>query len=267
MQVTSKTDLLNKFYPLLSYLTYWLKKEDKYSLHSPLLFNTYQDLFRSIKAREDADLEIETYRERLLSSDEIIDVQDYGAGSKSVNTTKRKVADITKFSTSNRRFAQLYQFFCSLTPAKTILELGTCMGISSRYLSKVTLGKLYTFEGAKEIARVARPIRGFENINMVVGELSQTLPNTLASSDIVDFALIDATHTYEGTLHYFDQILPKTHPKSIIAIGDIHWSKEMEKAWKEIKNRPEVKLSLDFYECGIVFLDYSGEKTEYVLDF
>lgn len=267
MQVTSKTDLLNKFYPLLSYLTYWLKKEDKYSLHSPLLFNTYQDLFRFIKAREDADLEIENYRQQLLSSDEIIDVQDYGAGSKSVNTVKRKVADITKFSTSNRKFAQLYQFFCSQTPAKTILELGTCMGISSRYLSKVTLGKLYTFEGAEEIARVARPNKEDENINMVVGELYQTLPITLASIHVVDFALIDATHTYVATLHYFDQLLSKTHSKSIIVIGDIHWSREMEKAWKEIKRRPEVKLSLDFYECGILFFDYSGKKTDYILDF
>lgn len=267
MLVTSITDLLNNGYALLSFLTYWLKKEDKYSLQSPLLFSTYQNLFRFIKARKDADLEIETYRKHLLSSTETIEVVDYGAGSKRVNTAKRKVADITKFSTSNRKFAQLYQFFCSLTPSKTVLELGTCMGITSRYLSKVTQGKLYTFEGSNEIARVASPSQGFDNLTMVVGELKTTLPKTLNKQKEVDFALIDATHTYEGTLNYFEQILSKTHPKSIIAIGDIHWSREMEKAWKEIKCKPEVRLSLDFYECGIVFLDYPGEKTEHVLEF
>jgi predicted O-methyltransferase YrrM len=145
--------------------------------------------------------------------------------------------------------------------------LGTCMGISGRYLSKVTLGQLHTFEGSKEIARVANPIQGFDNLNIVVGELSKTLPNVLAKLEKVDFALIDATHTYESTLSYFEQILSKTHPKSIIAIGDIHWSREMENAWKKIKSRPEVRISLDFYECGILFLDYPGEKTEYVLDY
>lgn len=194
-------------------------------------------------------------------------MEDFGAGSKRVNTTRRRIADIAKYSTSNRRFAQLYQFFCSLTPAGNVLELGTCLGISSRYLSKVTLGKLYTFEGSKEIARIAQPTQGYENINLIVGELSQTLPLVLEVMQKIDFALIDATHTYEGTLSYFDQLIQKIHPKSILAIGDIHWSREMEKAWKEIKARPEVRLSLDFYECGIVFFDYPGEKTEYVLDF
>lgn len=259
--------MLNKAYPLLAYLAYWLKKEDKYSLQSPLLFNTYQNLFSFIEARQNEDLEIEAYRKQLLTSDEIIEVEDFGAGSKSVNTIKRRVADITRFSTSNRKFAQLYQFFCSLTPNQTVLELGMCMGISSRYLSKVTKGEVHTFEGSKEIARVSQPDQGYENLHLIVGNLIQTLPKTLEKIDVVDFALIDATHTYEGTITYFEQILSKTHSKSIIAIGDIHWSGEMEKAWKEIKSKPEVKLCLDFYECGILFFKYPGEKADYILDF
>ncbi|PZX60415.1 methyltransferase family protein [Algoriphagus ratkowskyi] len=259
--------MLNKVFPLLSYLRYWLRQEDKYSLQSPSLFRTYRELFSYIKARNEEDLEIETFRKVLLSSDEVIEVEDFGAGSKSVNTAKRKVSDITKFSTSNRKYTQLYQFFCSLTPSQNVLELGTCMGISSRYLSKVTKGKVYSFEGSKEIARIAKPLEGFENLNLIVGELSQTLVPMLTKLDKIDFALIDATHTYEGTTTYFEQLLPKTHANSIIAIGDIHWSREMEKAWDDIKNKSEVKLSLDFYECGIVFFDYPGEKAEYILDF
>lgn len=231
------------------------------------MFNTYRGLTKFIESRKDADLDIEAYRDNLLLSDEIIEVQDYGAGSKRVNTSLRKVADITKYSTSNRKFAQFYQYFCTLTPANTVLELGTCMGISSRYLSKVTSGQVQTFEGSKEIARVATPRQGFENITIQVGELKDTLRYTLSNLARVDFALIDATHTYEGTIQYFEQILSKTHPQSIIAIGDIHWSKEMEKAWEEIKSKPEVQLTLDFYECGIVFLEYPGEKSDYILDF
>ncbi|MFC5625743.1 O-methyltransferase [Algoriphagus winogradskyi] len=242
-------------------------KEDKYSLQSPLLFSTYQGLQHYFYSRKEEDLEIEAYRQNLLNSDEIIEVTDFGAGSKSVNTTLRKVSAITKFSTSNRKFAQLYQYFCTLTPAATVLELGTCMGITSRYLSKVTQGVLFTFEGAEEIARVAKPNQDFKNIRIQVGELRNTLPATLNMLQNVDFVLIDATHTYEATIHYFDQILKKTHSHSIVAIGDIHWSKEMELAWKEIKMKPEVKLSLDFYECGIVFFNYSGPKAEYVLDY
>ena len=267
MQITSTIDLLSKVPPLISYFKYWLEKEDKYSLQSPFLFTTYQNLFSFIKNRKEIDLEIEVFREQLLLSKEVIEVQDFGAGSKSVNTAKRKVSDITKYSTSNRKFAQLYQFFCTLTPAETVLELGTCTGISSRYLSKVTQGQLYSFEGCEEIARIAQPAKDFKNLSIITGDLCKTLPTYLKNVKKVDFALIDATHTYEGTLNYFNQILEKTHSKSIIAIGDIHWSKGMEKAWQEIRNKPEVKLSLDFYECGILFFDFSGEKADYILDF
>jgi hypothetical protein len=50
-------------------------------------------------------------------------------------------------------------------------------------------------------------------------------------------------------------------------IGDIHWSGEMENAWKKIIQFPEVKLSLDFYEVGVIFFDFPGKKTQYILDF
>lgn len=259
--------MLQNVHPLLSYFYYWLKKEDKYSLQSPLLFKTYQGLIHFKYSRKEADLDIEAYRKTLLNSEEIIKVTDFGAGSKRVNTSLRKVSDITKFSTSSRKYAQLYQYFCSLTPARTVLELGTCMGISTRYLSKVTKGSLFSFEGSEEIARVAKPTQGFDNIQIHIGDLSEMLPVTLGMLEEVDFALIDATHTYEGTIEYFNQILSKVHSKTILAIGDIHWSKEMELAWNEIKLRPEVKLSLDFYECGIVFFNYPGSKSEYVLDY
>ncbi|MCE7056487.1 class I SAM-dependent methyltransferase [Algoriphagus sp. AGSA1] len=257
----------NNAYSLLSYIKYWLIKEDKYSLQSPFLFTLYQNLFRFLHARKDEDQDIEMFRNQLLSCTKSIEVKDHGAGSKTVNTPKRAVADITKYSTSNRKYAQLYQYFATLTPAHTVLELGTCMGICSRYLSKVTHGQVYTFEGSPEIARVAKPGQGYDNVHVVVGELSDKLPPLLSTLGKIDFALIDATHTYEATLRYFEQLLPQTHPKTIIAIGDIHWSREMEQAWEAIKNKPQVQLSLDFYECGIVFFEYPGAKAEYVLDF
>ena len=82
----------------------------------------------------------------------------------------------------------------------------------------------------------------------------------------VDFALIDANHTYQGTIRTFNTLLQKVHSGSIIAIGDIHWSREMHLAWDEIKAHPKVKLSMDFYEAGILFFDFPGEKTDLILD-
>jgi predicted O-methyltransferase YrrM len=258
--------LLKKLFPLFAFFRYWLKKEDGYSLQSPFVFKIYQDLGVYVNTSNPSIEEIEFFRKTLLDSNNEIEVLDLGAGSKKVNTRKRKISDITRYSTSSKKFALLYQFFCQLTPAETVVELGTCMGITTRYLSQKTKGELYTFEGSEEILSIAKPVSGYSNIQFILGNISDNLPSFLAKIEKVDFALIDANHTYEGTIFYFNQIIEKVKKDSIIAIGDIHWSKEMENAWDEVRSNPRVRLSLDFYECGILLFDSTSEKSEYILD-
>lgn len=219
-----------------------------------------------MNAHKKADLDIEAYRNELLKLPTTIKVQDLGAGSKRLKSSARKVSAITRYSTSSRRYAQLYQFFCSQTPADHVLELGTCVGITSRYLSRVAVGKVVTFESSASLVAIAKPKRDFQNLVIVEGDIDHTLPKMLAGLSHVDFILIDATHTYDATISYFNQLVTKVLPTSIIAIGDIHWSQDMNRAWEEIKAHQMVKLSLDYFECGIVYFDFSGPKSHYVMD-
>lgn len=257
----------NSLFSLWSYFNYWLKKKDKYSIHSPLLFKIYQELFIFLSHRTQIDLDIEGCRKSLLNSDEIIEVIDLGAGSKRVNTKKRKVSAITKYSTSDRKISQLLQFFCSLTPKVQVLELGTCVGLNTKYLARETKGSLTTFEGDKQLARIASSYLTESNVKIIVGNISNTLPEYLSKIDQVDFAFIDANHTYSSTLNSLQSLVKKVNSTSIIAIGDIHWSPQMQAAWNEIIQFPEVKMSLDFYEVGILFFEFPGNKAHYILDF
>ncbi|MBN3584309.1 class I SAM-dependent methyltransferase [Algoriphagus aestuarii] len=255
-----------KLFPLIAFFVHWIRREEGYSLQSPFVFKLYQRLKNHLQNQSDSVLEIETFRRNLLESNLTIEVFDLGAGSKKVNHRFRKVSDITKHSTSSKKFALLYQYFCLQTPASTVLELGTCMGITTRYLSKATKGKVYTFEGSESIQQIAKPESGYSNIEFILGDIRKELPQLLAKIPKVDFALIDATHTYPDTIHYFKLMLEKASPSSIIAVGDIYWSKEMNHAWQEIKSHPAVRLSFDFYECGILFFDGPVAKENYLLE-
>jgi predicted O-methyltransferase YrrM len=257
----------NRLFPLWSFFNYWLKKEDKFSIHSPLLFKTYGELFDFILAKDQLDLDIEECRNSLLDSDEVIEVLDLGAGSKKVNTQKRKVSAITEYSTSSRKTSQLLQYFCSRTQAVQVIELGTCVGLNTKYLARETKGCLATFEGATELARIASLHLSDSSVELIVGNISDTLPEYLDRIDFVDFAFIDANHTYDSTLNSLKSLLQKVRSGSIIAIGDIHWSVQMQSAWNEIIEFPEVRLSLDFYEVGILFFEFPGDKEHWVLDF
>jgi len=254
------------FFSIGAYLSYWLKKEDQFSQQSPLVFELYSKLILFLKENRKGNPEIERFRQNLLKDLTPIDVLDLGAGSKKVPEPFRPVAKITRHSTSGIKFAQLYQYFCGLTPAENVLELGTCMGISTRYLAYKTVGQLYTFEGSEEIQKIAQRSPSPPKTKFILGPISKMLPSVIESIPSVDFALIDANHTYEGTLLAFNLMLPKTHSGTIIAVGDIHWTADMEMAWDKIKAHPSVRLTLDFFECGIILFNFPGEKTHLVLD-
>ena len=67
-------------------------------------------------------------------------------------------------------------------------------------------------------------------------------------------------------MDYFSQIVPKLNAQSILIIADIHWSKQMNKAWQEIQKHPSVTGSLDFFECGVLFFGRQGLNNDYILD-
>ncbi len=139
------------------------------------------------------------------------------------------------------------------------------MGISTRYLASSAKTQVISIEGSEEIRRTAMKDADTYPIEFVLGEIKEVLPGILQEIDSIDFALIDANHTYEGTMENYGMVRPFTHPKTILVIADIHWSKGMERAWNEIRNQPEIKLSIDLYEAGILFFDAPFEKAEHLV--
>jgi hypothetical protein len=61
--------------------------------------------------------------------------------------------------------------------------------------------------------------------------------------------------------------LAKATENTIFVFDDIYWSTEMKKAWDEISARPEVTISIDLYDLGIIFFRNNQEKQHFVLKF
>ncbi len=259
----------HQFFSFLAYLKYFLKKEDHHSLQSPFAYQMYLGLRKYLKNHKDDFPELAAKRHKLLRDERMIPITDFGAGSRALKKEKiRKISDITRHSSSPSKFSLLYQYFCSQTPAQTVLELGTCVGVNTCYLAQVTKGIIFTFEGADALADLAEGIfKKHAPIQMVRGNINQTLPRFLNNKPRLDFVLMDAHHTYEATLTYFDQILPFLHEDSIVAIGDIHWSIGMQEAWEKIKKSPALSVSMDFFECGILFFKKGIPKKDYILHY
>lgn len=257
-----------RLFQLSSFITYWLDSVDEHSLHSPFFFNLYVNVIKA--SRRSGPIEnIEHYREQLLHSTEQIEVTDYGAGSDYFKGSLRDIRVIAKRSLTPKRYAILYRTLVTYFNAQTVIELGTSLGITTLYLSPPGTNTR-TLEGSEKIAAVARRIfeeARYKNIEVITGNIDETLPSLIGTVESVDLVFMDAFHRYDATMRYFGLILDKLHSKSVVIVDDIHYSTEMERAWNEVKAHDRVHATADLYRCGLVFFDPSLNRQHVVLDF
>ncbi|RTQ49996.1 class I SAM-dependent methyltransferase [Hymenobacter gummosus] len=251
------------------YIRYWLRSGNAHGLHSPFVFSLYLDVichtgafypFHNIELRR-AALRRDTRRLRIT---------DYGAGSQTGAGRERAVRDVARHAAKPPRLAQLLFRLVNQRRPRTVLELGTSLGLTTAYLaSAATQARVLTFEGCPETAAVARET--FEklelrNVELIEGNFDETLPAALAQlTEPLDFAFFDGNHRYEPTLRYLEQCLPHATADSVFVFDDIHWSAEMEQAWEAIKAHPAVTLTVDLFFIGLVFFRQNAPKQHFTL--
>jgi predicted O-methyltransferase YrrM len=256
-------------FQIKTYLKYWLEAVDGHSLHSPFLFDLYEKVVRGKDEGLDFGVN-ERLRKKLLDNPtELLLHDDFGART-GKGAKERTVKDIASTSLSTEKFSRLYARLARYQLSRSIIELGTSLGINTLYLASEKNSHVTTFEGSRAVAAVAKSTFEFadaSNISIIEGNIDSTLPVWLEQNERVDMAFLDANHRYEPTLKYFGLIQRRIHLKSIVILDDIHYTEEMEKAWTEIRHDPQVYGSVDLYRSGLLFFDPSLNKQHVVLQF
>jgi predicted O-methyltransferase YrrM len=259
---------MNRTFAIKSYLLYLLRARHKkgYGIHSPFVFNLLNAVFYEPSPYYCYE-NIEDQREKLLCSKDLVDVTDHGTG----GYTKRRICDIARRSVKRTKYAQLLFRLANSNRSSTILELGTCLGLTTLYLSQVNRnGKVVTIDADENLCRLAMDnfkALGADNIELRCGKVDDVLPGILEKLPALDFVFFDANHTKEATLNYFELCLPKAHKTSIFVFDDIYRSNEMSLAWQQITQHPDVRLSIDVFEMGIVFFNTDLFKQDYIVVF
>lgn len=265
----------------------WLKHQltarntGGHGVHSPYLFEWVRMVMSDKNTYYVWD-EIEEIRQEMLKDTRELEFVDYGSGKlKGENGDRRRVCDIAKGSLARRKEAQLLARLVGwlgrpllTSPSRggigdeasedrkglTIVELGTSLGVTTAYLAAMdSRNKVVTYEGCPAVAEVARANwekLGLSNIACVVGEITvDSLQLAVDSLSGIDVAFIDANHTCEATLTYFNALASRVHEKSVVVVDDIHYNEDMEKAWKAICADERVTTTMDLYRMGLVFFD------------
>lgn len=243
---------------MLKFIRYYVTASNGrgHGIHSPFVFDFVQNVMND--SRQFYAFEwIEQIRKSLLVNDKVLTIEDFGAGSTVAKGNVRKVSDIARSALKPKKFGQLLFRMVNYYRANNIIELGTSLGITTAYLASANLnGNVYTFEGAKQVAAIAKQVfdsLSINNIQTIEGNFDDTLQKHLNKIACVDYAFVDGNHRKKPTIQYFEQLLGKSTESSVFIFDDIHWSDEMEEAWKYIKQHSAVTLTIDLFFIGIVF--------------
>lgn len=215
--------------------------------------------------------ELDVLRHQLKQSTVSFEINDLGAGSKKLGTSRR-VGQIAKHGIATKKQAEFFYRLVQKFKPATIIELGTSLGLTSLYLAKANpQTQLYTIEGADKLVEFSSALfkqHSTQNIISIHGSFDEQLPVLLDKLNTADMVYFDGNHACEPTLRYFEMALKKKHSNSIFIFDDINWSEGMQTAWRQICSHPEVTVSLDFFFFGIVFFrSESKNKEHFVLKF
>lgn len=247
---------MEKLVLIARFIKYYIFANSRYGIHSPFIYKLVNGVFRDKKEYNDYTIP-ELLRKELLSDNRMIDVTDLGAIEVEEYASKRSINSIAKSSLKPPKYAKLLYRLVKHFQPETLLELGTSLGVSTIYHSlAVPKSKIITIEGCENIASLAR--RNFNrlennNIEILVGNIDDVLPELCAKTEKFDYVFFDGNHRKEATINYFEQCIKKAHNDSIFVFDDIRWSKGMEEAWNYIREHDKINVTLDLFFMGIVF--------------
>jgi len=255
---------------ITDYLKHRLTAKTRHGTHSPFVYKLADEVIYDFTDKSEYK-SIEQQRKKLFSDESIITVTDLGAGSHLNKNRTKKVNQIAKNALKSPRLAKLIYRLAKDTNPKTAIELGTCLGITTSYLAKACPdAEIITIEGCPETAEVARQNFNdleLDNIELHVGNFDGILPDIIARLPSLDFVYIDGNHRKDATLNYFKWCLPKVTEDSLLIFDDIYWSEGMKEAWAEIKNHPDVTVTVDLFWIGLVYFKKGRAKEHFKLKF
>jgi predicted O-methyltransferase YrrM len=256
----------------IRYLRFRLRARSEYDLHSPFVFGFWSQVLTDNAFYEEYGI-IEKLRAKLLKDRSLIHVTDLGAGAGD-GVSRQKIAlvrKIIKNSSVTPSWGRLLFRMARYFRPAVMVELGTSLGMSTAYLAIGNpLGKVTSIEGCPETAAIAKRnfgILGLDNIQQETAPFEEILPGLLEKLGKVDLFFIDGNHRKEPSLQYFHQCLQHIRDDSVVILDDIHWSVEMEEAWKAIQEHPSVTLTIDLFRMGLVFFKEGLSREDFVLHF
>jgi predicted O-methyltransferase YrrM len=258
--------ILSVFFKYLKYRCRSGHKKGR-GIHSPFVFELTSKVIYN-KDGVKVIRNIPEFHKRMLSSRQGLNIVDHGAGSRVTSDTTRKISSIASASSITKKYGEVLYRLSSWYAPETMMELGTGIGISTAYLSAGCPEALfYTAEGSVEkieFAKAQLKESGLGHIHFIHSTFEDCLSDILQKMKSHCLIFIDGDHRYEPTVNAVRQILENDILEEVvIVLDDIHWSHEMERAWKELCEDQRIDISVNLFFMGFLIRRPGIEKQHF----
>lgn len=254
----------------VDYIKHRFKAKSRHGVHSPFAYRLLDNVIYDFHAKK-VYRNIEQLRDELLRDKRWISITDLGAGSHVNNNKQKQICSLAKNALKPTKLAQLIHRLASDLKPRNIIELGTCLGITTAYMAKAAPdAKIISIEGCPQTASIASENLKklhIDNVELLVGNFDELLPIIINDMPELDLVFIDGNHRKEATLNYFKWCLPRLGENSMMIFDDIYWSRGMKEAWEQIKAHPEVTVTIDLFWIGLVFVRKRQAKEDFKIRF
>ncbi len=244
------------------------RHKNGHGIHSPFVYSLIKDVFKNKTSLTLVSM-VEKTRKGYRKNKKLITVNDLGAGSLKLQNRERRISDIAKYATVRQRYGALLSRLASMVDGKTLIEMGTSLGIGTMYLALgAPSSRVITIEGCKNISALAKTnFSGSKlgNIETVTGNFDEVLDDILKKSAQIGLVYIDGNHRSEALLRYMDLLYDYINEDTIIVVDDIHYSRDMELGWNALKESNSVVLSVDILQMGLLFFRKGIRKQDFVI--
>lgn len=252
-----------------SYLKFLFHSKNEHGVHSPFVFDLVTKCFYDNTKYLEYEV-LKSYRKSLLENKNTIEVTDFGAGSRVFKSNVREISKIAQTAGINPKNAELLFRIVRYFQPKSILEIGTSLGLATSALSLGNKNaKIISLEGCLSTTNQCQmQLQKFNinNVECVNTRFEDYLSNCKLNTEHCQLIYFDGNHSKKATLSYFESLLPTISNDSVLIFDDIHWSEEMEEAWEIIKKHPKVSVTIDTFQWGIVFFRTEQMKEHFIIN-
>lgn len=255
----------DRLFEIRSFILHEFSAHGPHGVHSPFVFDLINNFSRA-SIEPNVLNELRGLHKSMRRDSAVIEKLDFGTG----KSGPVKICGIANRSIKPFRQSIFIAWIAQHLKCQSILELGSCLGTTTSALALLNQNSIVTsIEGCPNTARIASDnVRrlGIHNAKIIHSEINQYL-RSLAIDELsqFDFIMIDCNHTYAATVEYFLQIESSRNDNIVVICDDIHWSADMNRAWKFMSQRSSFEISIDFLHFGLLARRLGKVKEHFVL--